>query len=452
MRTTREIWLLGRDSVRLWWRFLPQLGFWFCLGLLSRELGMVASTVLSDRRWQLEVVDDSALFWGFRMAETLVFVVGLIGWVICLVLMIASTRPGLRAVSSGQLAEVVPGGLAPARNRRELLLDAVPAFLAVFAVGGFAEEQIEALFQANLITFGGRFSSFSVSMADWQGYLVLAAAAALLALIVRPLLHRRSIASALLRLGLKSITVLAGFLGLKGGLAVVTVWLMGRRVWQWGEIVWRGLVDVLPDWRVWRDMVLPEVVIEVSRYFWNSVLPGLIDSVALPLLWLALAATVFGWHDFRHGVRASGREQVLLDASRRLVRGSGLGPGQLAQRWLINQTEDYLPTLQAFRLILRAGIRFAGAFVVVMAAVAAMQAWQVYLLDWWLGPLELPMSSFMAVFYKILELPLQALWVAVLACAFDRALRVLAAPAGVNPIGIDHTETADAQGVMASAQ
>lgn len=452
MRTTKEIWLLGRDSVRLWWRFLPQLGFWFCLGLLSRELGMVASTVLSDRRWQLEVVDDSALFWGFRMAETLVFVVGLIGWVICLVLMIASTRPGLRAVSSGQLAEVVPGGLAPARNRRELLLDAVPAFLAVFAVGGFAEEQIEALFQANLITFGGRFSSFSVSMGDWEGYLVLAGIAGLLALALRPLLRRRSVGAAMVRLGLKSITVLAGFLGIKGGLAVVTVWLMGRRVWQWGEIVWRGFLDALPDWRIWRDLALPDVVVEASRYFWNSIVSGLIESVALPLLWLALAATVFGWHDFRHGVRATGREQAMLDASRRLVRGSGLGPGQLAQRWVINQAEDYLPTLQALRLILRAGIRFAGAFVVVMAVVSTLRAWQAYLVDWALGPLELPASAFLAIFYQIADLPLQALWVAVLACAFDRALRVLAAPAGVDPIGVDHTEPADAQGVMASAQ
>ena len=54
----------------------------------------------------------------------------LIAAVVCLVLMIASTRPGLPAVAQGRLPDAVAGGVLPPDRRRELIFDAVPAFLA----------------------------------------------------------------------------------------------------------------------------------------------------------------------------------------------------------------------------------------------------------------------------------------------------------------------------------
>ena len=233
MRTAREIWLLSRDAVRLWWRFGATLGFWFCVGFVIRELGLFASTWLSGQRIIAGVAEGSPSFWAYRAAETLVFIGGMVGWVICLVLMIASTRTGLPAVAGGRLPDAITGGIGPASRRRELLFDSVPAFLAVFAVGGFAEEQVDALFQVNMITWRSQFANFSVSLADWRGYLALTGLAAVLALAARVLLRgRRSLPGALLRLTLKAVTVLAGFLSLAGLVRHGGALLRSRLVWQ----------------------------------------------------------------------------------------------------------------------------------------------------------------------------------------------------------------------------
>lgn len=430
MRTAAQIWSLSRAALGLWWRFAPQLVIWFCVGFLLREAGLFASTWLSGRRFELGIVDGSAQFWVYRGAETLVFIAGVVGWVVCLVLMIASTRPGLPAVAQGRLPDAVAGGVLPPDRRRELIFDAVPAFLAVFAVGGFAEDQADALFQANLATWGTRFENFSVSLADWRFYGVLMLLAAGLAVLTRLLIRGRRLGRALLNLAAKSITLLAGFLALTGLLRDGGGWLMSRRVWQWGRRGWQSFLDSLPDWTLWQGLTLPEVVREGGQLFWGTVVPGLIDSVAVPLLWLALTATVFGWYDFHHGVAASRREQKLLDASRRLTADQGgVGPGQVLRRWLVQQAEDYLPTLQAIRLVLRSGLRFAIAFVIVMALLSFADAWLNHAADLVVGPLTERELAFGIGFFALLELPARTLWVAVLAVSFDRALQLLTAHA-----------------------
>ncbi len=157
-------------------------------------------------------------------------------------------------------------------------------------------------------------------------------------------------------------------------------------------------------------LTMPEAVREAARFFWSSALPALVDSAALPLLWLALTATAFGWYDFRHGVTASNREQVLLDASpqagaRQARRGPGAGGPAVAD----HQAEDYLPTLQAVRFVLRAGVRFAVVFLVVMAGLSAAEVWLQHIAERLVGPLTLRELAFASSFFELLELPIRTL-------------------------------------------
>ena len=84
-----------------------------------------------------------------------------------------------------------------------------------------------------MITWRSQFANFSVPLADWRGYLALTGLAAVLALAARVLLRgRRSLPGALLRLTLKAVTVLAGFLSLAGLVRHGGALLRSRLVWQ----------------------------------------------------------------------------------------------------------------------------------------------------------------------------------------------------------------------------
>lgn len=77
---------------------------------------------------------------------------------------------------------------------------------------------------------------------------------------------------------------------------------------------WEAFLSWLPDWHIWFDVTIPDAVREASVLLWSTFIPGLVDSIVLPLFWLALTATVFGWHDFSAGVAASRREALCCDA------------------------------------------------------------------------------------------------------------------------------------------
>lgn len=431
MRTAREIITLIGDSVRLWWRLFPTLGFWFCLGFLGRQLGLLGSIVLAANRMDQGAEISPTRLWTSRVAETLVFSFGLVIWLICLVMMIHSARGELRSMLGGQLEEVVPGAIAPATTRRQILAKTMMAFLAVFAVGGFAEEQIFALFQANLISFGDQADRFSVSLGQWWLYLAIAGGTGAIMLATRG----TSVAIGLVRLFLKATTVLCSFLGLLGLLGVVGEWAASRRLWHWGQELWSGFLNALPRIDLWGGLELPTAVRLGGRMLWDTVLPGMIDQIAIPLLWLALTATVFGWHDFHFGIRASAREQSVLAKAGRFARPDQSGPLHLARRVLVRQAEDYLPTVQALRLVLRAGVRFAGPFLVVMALVSAAQTWLWHWSALIIGERDLQQAAFSSALEElIIELPTRTFWVAVLLAGFDRAVRLVAAqPGEVNP-------------------
>ena len=102
MRTLGELIGLADDTARIWWRRFPIMGFWFCVGFAAHAAGTVGSAVLGAR---------------YGVLATIVFVVGVMGLVLALILMIDACFPALRTIP--QLArdpigtETLPGGRPP---------------------------------------------------------------------------------------------------------------------------------------------------------------------------------------------------------------------------------------------------------------------------------------------------------------------------------------------------
>ena len=102
----------------------------------------------------------------------------------------------------------------------------------------------------------------------------------------------------------------------------------------------------------------------------------------LPLLWLALTATVLGWPDPRAGRLEQLRARV-ADRTRTPTARLALGAGALLTSDL--QTK-YLPVLRALRFVLTAGWRFVLAYLILATAVTTARGWGVLGLERLVGP------------------------------------------------------------------
>ncbi len=157
--------------------------------------------------------------------------------------------------------------------------------------------------------------------------------------------------------------------------AFVVAFILGRLALGWlrGRVIgveliahWNALLAALPDWRLPFGPTLTELVSDLG-----SVLPGAIATVLLlPLMWLALTATVFGWREFRAlDVAAGTRMQSRLE---RLDERSDRPIARLTLLLSDDLRTKYLPVAQAFRLILRAGPRLVGAYLLLATVISLL--------------------------------------------------------------------------------
>jgi len=168
----------------------------------------------------------------------------------------------------------------------------------------------------------------------------------------------------------------------------------------------------------------------------------LTEVVSQPVIWLAVAALVYGSQVlsladvWRRGQTLAGRVPgagtFARHRDKRAVRR--LGPPPQGLRRVVEEAREaffgdiddkYLPTFHSLRLVLRAGVVFLGAFVLVYAVVAALTSYGEQLLhrltgghtvDFWLvwGPwLDLAQT-----------LPFEPLRLCLLAVAFRRCLEL----------------------------
>lgn len=418
MRTSRELLLLVAETGQFWVRRLPVLGFWLCIGWAGRELAIQASVLLGTN----------------RIPATLAFVAAMVIWVVCLVMMLyAATgdRPSYHYARQAHLLSVADAGQE--RSVRLVLVEAVVPFLAVYSAWGLTEDHIQRVFDANLIHYGIDALSFSITYAAWQLYLGFAVAA----WVIQGLLEigfggRGGVPVALLRIGVRGVAILTAFMGLDALAQRGLEWAYGRQFWAWGRGAWEGFLGLWPDWRLWWDQTIPEALRSAANALWNYVVPGFWEAILIPLVWLALTATVVGWQDFGRGV-APGRLATSLTTGATSVQHSRYGrwfaaatksgPMLLVDRWVRGQLADLLPAVQAFRLILRSGWAFVAAYLLVGAVLRELPGKIVDGLFYLIGPNDFATTM---RYSSLLELVGTffgwTLAIAFYAVAFDRAM------------------------------
>lgn len=415
MGVVAEIAGLVQGAGRLWLRRFPVIGAWFCLGWAGREIGLQA-----------------AVLFGANLVPAMIcFVASMLVWVICLVMMVHALAGDL--ISFQRAADDPSVPRIQRLSRRTVLLEAVIPFLAVYAVWGLTEDQIQRAFDSNMAFYNMDIEHFSITFAAWTLYLWIAVgcwiAQWLLGLALR---GHGGLPGALAMTSLRGTAILTAFIGLDSLVANGLTWLWGRQVWAWGRTAWEGFLAWLPDWRLPFDFTLPEAIAAVFSGIWDYLVPGFIEAVLLPLIWLALTAMVVGWHDFTHGV-AQGRLASMVTSQAERVRQSRLGQGLTAARaasplgllrfWVWEQLEDILPAVQALRLIIRSGLAFLGAYLLLGAAARALEIWIYDGLLWVIGPNSFADTN---IYISLLGMLAGLVSWTVAACvyvaAFDRAM------------------------------
>lgn len=425
VRTVEEVWLLLSETLSLWGRAFTRLATWFCLGFAAHHAALIASAWIG--------ADHDVI-------ATIVFVLGVMAQMASLVLMIHALRPFLRSPAAVRAATTVAPHHVPASVFAEertgpALAAALGPFLAVYAVWGLVHDQVQQLFVMNYLLSGlGGVDNWSINLSRFWFYLLLAAGAWVAKQALELVRHRRFVPPAVrpfaagVAVVLDGMWVFASFLAAIGVVQRLGDWLTGRVLWRWWAGGWHDLVDTLPVVHLPFHLTLPQIVTGTAQWIWTSGLPAFSLNMVLPLMWLALTAIVLGWRTFSGRDALSGVHRPA--AADRLVRraagwsGSRLQPLVTLADWASGDLRTkYVPVLQALRLVLRAGPRFVGAYLVLAAVLNLGSGWFSVLIVRMLGPLPAATSlGVQPVIDLITGVVFTTLGMALYAAAFDRTV------------------------------
>ncbi len=366
MQLIREFDVLVHDMWGLWRRFLPQVGTWLLLGWLVYIACLLASATIGN---------------AYGALGSVVFVLGVTANVVSVIFAIHAVKPGLRTVkrviAAGDAASVsteIPAAVMSSERKIDVAILTVGPVLGVYAVWAIVDGMISDGLVWNTIirSFWGA-GEFSISrrLADLPFYLILGGVALVVRLVYGWLVRRlRSTWWKLPLVFLEGLWVFATFFIVLLGLRALQNWLDERAFWREGLHAWHGLLQWLPDIRLAFDLTLPEALQHASIWVVEQFLPGLWQGIALPLVWLAVTAIVFGWREFRArdllSVTLRERADQLESASNSTKR---LGP--LVSLLTVDLRDKWVPLLYAFRLIWRSGPNVLGAYLVLSALMEA---------------------------------------------------------------------------------
>lgn len=172
----------------------------------------------------------------------------------------------------------------------------------------------------------------------------------------------------------------------------------GIRVWQQAKlwlddrvvVAWVVAVrEHLTRWLSVLHIDLPAVLVTLGHVFAEHIWPPFWQVLSQPIIWLAVAALVYGSHVlslaelWRKGQPLGARLPMAAQFARRSekVAARRLGPPpegvvrvlvEIREVFLGDLDDKYLPTFHSLRLVLRAGTPFLGALVLVYALQASI--------------------------------------------------------------------------------
>jgi hypothetical protein len=424
-----ELRILIVDTERVWWRLLPMILGVYLLGWLGSELTLRVAVIAGDISPWLAL----ALF-AFNFVCILAAAI--------VILSLAGRELGVRNLLPADEREIDDRDTSLGR----LLAITLLPFLGMYAAFGQVAEAAGRLVTQQWVRYG--FLSDQTTVLGALYDLATRHLSWLVALLVGIYVLRRLLDFVAERTGLRILGLLVVLiesffllLVVVGGIRVFHTfqgWLRNRAVLQWIAELEAAVADFLAIFAI----DLPEIVTRVSAFLAQQVWPVIVDVIAQPMLWLAVAALVFGsrvlslaelWHKGQPyaaripGATAFARYREKRDF-RRLgppPRGIRLAAARVREAFFGDIDDKYLPALHALRLVFRAGPLFLGSYIFVYTLVIIAQNWIERGMHWVVGGHEGPFwVRWEPVFDLIPAALIEPIRLCLLAVAFRRCLEL----------------------------
>lgn len=415
MRTVTELLGLIRSSVRMWRRNAPVLATWFLVGFTGQTVGMYLSAWLGSAH---------------QILATLVFLAGVISYILALIMMVHSLKPALTSPWEVRDRHLDPQDLhiPPQIFRRQRALDVTLAtigpFLGIYAVWGLVENWVRDLMIVNVAAHPEGYWDPDAWSVDLRSiHLPFYAILMVVTLLLKVLFERLSRGGGSRKAWAIPIIFLEGawefstFMVILMGLDRLMDWLVGRALWRNWLRAKDAFLDALPDLHLPFGWHLPDVVVALSDFTFGALMPAIWQGVGLPLVWLALTATIYGWREFG---------EAPLPSRGRLARLHDLDDSAWGRLAMVASTDlraKFLPLVRSLRLIWRAGPRFMAAYLLCWSGLNLAAAWLSQLLFAILGPGDQAhLVRWMGPIDLVKGLLVMTVQVALCAAAFDRSL------------------------------
>lgn len=425
-----DLAILIVNTTRVWWRLLPKILVVYLLGWLGYRVSLELAVLTGDISAWLSLAIFSTGFI-FKLAA-IVIILRLAG----AELKVRDLIPEDEYEDDGRESSVT----------RLLSLTLLP-FLGIYTAFGQIQEaaadlQVQSKFQS-----GGVLSQTDITgrlnldSGTPRHYLIVTA------VVVGAYIARRLIDKVYEETGWRPlgfvVALIEGFFVLSvliaGGGAVQRVlgWLGDRVFASWLDAIgaalhsaWTHLTALLPGFVI-------TAVTAIKDGFW----PVLTEVVTQPIIWLAVAALIYGssvisvaelW---RQGKPLASRVRV---ARRRIERQSerprrdfrpdgrvAFVGAELKEAFLGDIDDKYLPTIHSLRLILRAGLVFLGAYVLVYNLLEILSNYWIQVTNHLIGGHPIAFWSAFGPEIDLLQnLPIEPWRICLLAVALQRALQI----------------------------
>jgi hypothetical protein len=371
-----DVRILLVDTTRIWWKLLPKILTIYILGWLGYQICLKLAIIAGDLTAWLSLVIFAIAF--VSKLTALVLILRMVG-----------NALGVRRLIP---AEEYEDDDRDAGVTRLLALTLLP-FLGIYTAFGLVNDAsnqmiIEAQFRAGgFLSDSGILSQIRLNGSNVPaGRYILVVSIILGTYILRrvmDLLHERTgfrplgIIVAFIEAFFVLVTITFGY----DLLARIPLWVKDRQFMVWLADLRHGIGNVLAALGI-----SPEAFFSaIWNFLSNQVWPVITSGLTQPIFWLAIAALVYGssvisvaelW---RKGKPLASRIRLARRALERAARrelpraDQGTTAGvrvltEIREAFLGDLDDKYLPTLHSLRLILRAGLIFLGAYVVVYGA------------------------------------------------------------------------------------
>ena len=438
-----ELRILIVDTGRVWWRLLPMIMGVYLLGWLGTELTVRVAVIAGDISPWLALV-----LFAFSFVWTLVAAI--------LILTLAGRELGIRQLLPEDEREVDDRDTSLTRLIAVTLLP----FLGMYAAFGQVQQAANRLVTQQWVRYGFLSDQQTVLGALYD--LASKHLGWLIALIVGIYLSRRFLDYVADRTGLRILRLVVVLIEsffmlmvIMGGIRVFQtfqVWLRNRAVLQWLVEIQNAIARLVM-------INVPEIVSRAWALVTDQIWPLVVDVLAQPLLWLAVAALVFGsrvlslaelWRKGQpYATRIPGATAFARYREKRAFRRIGPAPrgvrlaaSRVQEAFFGDIDDKYLPALHSFRLVLRAGPIFLGCYVFMYNLGIIAQNYLERLLHLIVGGHE---GQFWVrwepVFDLVQDAVVEPIRLCLLAVAFRRCLEIFAQPLTARRSPVAHPES-----------